>query len=119
MTRIFQGCEAQYTGLLHDAAQHVVIMDVSGHDVFSVVIQPTTGTIATASLRVRYGNNVSGPFADFSTAVTLNTSTRSSGLIGVVGKYIVLDVVTGEGAASYLDVMIDARKSEIPTEISL
>lgn len=119
MTRLFQGCEAQYAGLLHDAGQRLVIVDVRGYDVFSVVIQPTTGTIATASIRVRYGNNVSGPFADFSTAVTLNTATRSSGLVGVTGAYIVLDVVTGEGAASYLDVMIDARKSEIPTEIAL
>jgi len=119
MTTLFQGCEAQYAGLLHDASQHVVIVDLAGYDVFSVVIQPTTGTIATATIKVRYGNNVSGPFTDFSTAITLNTTTRGSGLVGVVGRYIVLDVTTGEGAASYLDVMVNARKSEIPTEVAL
>lgn len=119
MNKLFQGCEAQYTGLLHDASQHVVLVDVSGFDVFSVTIQPTTGTIATAQIKVRYGHSVSGPFTDFSTAVTLNTTTRSSGLLGVVGPYIVLDVTTGEGAASYLDVMVNARKSEIPTEVLL
>lgn len=119
MTQLFQGCEAQYTGLLHDAAQHVVIVNVGGFDVFSVTIQPTTGTIATAAIKVRYGHSVSGPFTDFSTAVTLNTATRSSGLLGVVGPYIVLDVTTGEGAACYLDVMVTARKSDIPTEVAL
>lgn len=119
MTKLFQGCEAQYAGLLHDASQHVVIVNVSGFDVFSVNIQPTTGTIATAQIKVRYGHSVSGPFTDFATAVTLNTTTRASGLLGVVGPYIVLDVTKGEGAASYLDVMVNARKSEIPTEVAL
>lgn len=119
MNRTFQACNAYYSGLLHDAANRAVLVDVEGYDVFTVTVLPTTGTWSSAVLSVRYGNDVSGPFTDFSTAVTLGNSTRGSGLIGVVGKYLAVEVTTPEGGNSYFDVMVNARRSEIPTEVAV
>lgn len=109
----FFGCNAKHAGLLHDAAQALVVVDVEGFDVASVAILPTTGTFATAVVKVRYANDSSGPFVDFGTPVTLSNATRGSGLLGVVGKYLAVEVTTGEGADCFMDVYVNLRRSSI------
>lgn len=113
----FYGCNAKYAGILHDAAQALVVVNVEGFDVASVAILPTTGTFATAVVKVRYANDAGGPFVDFGTTITLSNTTRGSGLLGVVGKYLALDVTTGEGADCFLDVFITPKKSELPVAV--
>jgi hypothetical protein len=56
---------------------------------------------------------------DFDTAITLNSGTTGSGLVGVVGAYIGLIVTTGEAADGLLDVAFNLRRSEIPTEVKV
>lgn len=119
MTRLFTGCSAYYAGILQDAGSNYVVVDVEGMDVFAVTVQPISGTFSTAGISVRYGNSIAGPWNDFSSAIVLNNATRGSGLVGVIGRYIALDVTTGEGAACLVDVAINTRRSDIPTEVAL
>lgn len=117
MTRLFTGCSAYYAGILQDAGSNYVMMDLDGTDVFSVVVQPISGTFATAAIKVRYANDQAGPWADFGTPITLNTTTRGSGLVGVIGRYIALDVTTPEGGSCLVDVAINAKRSELPVAV--
>lgn len=119
MIRTFYRCNLKYAGLLSDAAQVPIVVDVEGFDVASVTLYPTNGTFATAAVAVQWSNASGGPFVDFSTAVPLSNATRGSGLVGVVGKYLVVYVTTGEGSDSYVDVVVVARRSEIPTEVTV
>jgi hypothetical protein len=119
MIQTFNACNVRYAGTLHDAGQRLVVVEAAGFDVFSVVIQHTSGTFATAAVAVRYANAVGGPWVDFDTAITLNSSTTGSGLVGVVGAYIGLIVTTGEAADGLLDVAFNLRRSEIPTEVKV
>jgi hypothetical protein len=115
----FQRCNAYYAGRLYSAASQMVAVNLTGYDVASVSVLPVSGDFSTAAVAVRWAHDLTGPLVDFSTAVTLNTSTRGSGLVGVVAPWLVLDVTTGAAADCFLDVMITARRSEIPTEVTV
>ena len=119
MKTTWQACNARYAGSLHDSSARRVVALVDGYDVFTVTAYPTTGSASTAVLSVQYSNEAGGPWVDFSTAITLGNSTRGSGLVGVVGQYVAVNVTTGEGADSYWDIVISARRSEIPTEVAV
>lgn len=119
MIQTFNACNVRYAGTLHDAGQRLVVVDAAGFDVFSVVVQHTSGTFATAAVAVQYANAPGGPWVDFDTPISLSSGTTGSGLVGVVGAYIGLVVTTGEGADGLLDVAFNLRRSEIPTEVKV
>jgi len=108
----FNGCNLRYAGTLHDAGSRLVVVDASGYDVFSVGTQHTSGTFATAVLKVKWANELGGPWFDFDTAVTI-AANGGSGLVGVVGRYVGLIVTTGEGADGLIDVAVLVRNTAL------
>lgn len=103
-------CNLKTAGLVQSANPlQTGVIDTTGFDSFSVAMVPREGTVATVAVKVRYGNDRAGPFYDFRTALTLSTGTRATGLTAVSGRWIAIEITTGEGSDSYADFGIELR----------
>lgn len=103
-------CNLKTAGILQSANPlQTGVIDCTGFDLFSVAMIPREGTVATVAVKVRWGNERSGPFYDFRTALTLTTSTRATGLTSVAGRFAAIEITTGEGSDSFADFGVHLR----------
>lgn len=106
-------CNTKVAGILVAGNQQPAIFDVGGMDVLSVQLIVIEGTITNTIAKVRWSSSRGGPFTDYSTAITLNSSTRGSGLCAVEAKYAAVEVTTGEGSDLFTDVVLSTRTSDV------
>lgn len=110
-------CNTHFAGILVSGAQQPAIFDLLGMDVLSVQLLLIEGTWTTTVAKVRWSSGRGGPFADYSTAVSLTTSARGSGLLAVEARYAAIEVTTAEGSDVFLDAIVHARAGGISNAV--
>jgi len=116
---IYQRVNIKYAGKAQDAAYRTVIFDATGFDLVSVTAIQSEGAWSTAVLNVRDSNNRTGTFSDYATPVTLTTSAKTSGLLAVRAKFIVIEITTPEGADAWVDISIEARRAGLGITVGI
>ena len=116
---VFRRCNTNKVGWLKDCTDAPVYIDLEGDDVWTCQVYESAGTaITSAVLHLHYSNNIGGPWSDFmDLQLRIDKNTKTAGLVGHVGRYVRLEVVTGEGSDSLLDVFFHTRRSEIASSV--
>ena len=115
----FDRVSIRYAGKAQTAASRTVMVDATGMDVVSVTVEQNQGTWSTAVLNVRDSNSPTGTFSDYDTPVTLTSSAKTSGILAVRARYILIDVTTGEGADAWVDISIEMRRAGIGLAVGI
>lgn len=102
-------------GWLTDADHKPVYIDLGASDVFSCTVAEVAGTALTnAIIHCHYSNSLQGPWVDFQDVqIRIDKNAKTVGLVGQVGKYVRLEVVTVEGTEGFIDVHFNTRSSQI------
>jgi hypothetical protein len=115
----FRRCNTNKVGWLKDCNESPVYIDLNGDDVWTCQVYESAGTALTSAvLHLHYSNNIGGPWSDFQDLqLRIDKNTKTAGLVGQVGRYVRLEVVTGEGSDGFLDVFFYTRRSEIASSV--
>ena len=95
MTKTFRNVGLSQVGLAQDCTYLPCIIDTTGMDVVSVTAVALTAW-ATAVVELKYGDTPEGPFGSYTTAATMTTSDKTTGLQSVIGRYAAIEVTTLE-----------------------
>lgn len=96
----FERCKLDNDGWLTDRNGSPVMLELrSGEDGFTVTVDLFLGSWSSGRLDVQYANELTGPWVNFSSAVQLNSSAQTSGLVAHVGRYVRVDVHTSISGA--------------------
>lgn len=115
----FDRVSIRYAGKAQTAASQTVIVDTTGFQLLSVSVEQNEGAWSTAILNVRDSNSPTGTFSDYATPVTLTASVKSSGLLAVRAKYVLIDITTPEGAAAWVDISIEMRRAGLGLTVGI
>lgn len=115
MYTVFRRCLTNKVGWLKDNEQNNVVIDLNGDDVFSCTVEEIAGTALTAAIiHVHYSNSLQGPWVDFQDVqLRIDKNAKTIGLVGQVGRYVRLEVVTAELTEGTIDVHFNSRSSQI------
>lgn len=119
MTTLFERCQLRYAGIAQDQIGVAVILPTEGNDVVSVTAETRSGTWSTAVVKLRYANARTGPWQDYSTAITIGSSSKTSNAVGVFSQFIALEITTGEGSDLFADFSVTLSRSGIATQAAL
>lgn len=119
MTITFDRCQLRYAGLLQDQNGYAAIIPTEGNDVVSVTADTRVGTWSTAAVKLRYANARTGPWQDYSTPITIGSSSKTSNAAGVFAEFIALEITTGEGSDLLATFSVTLSRSGIATQAAL
>jgi hypothetical protein len=116
---IFRRCNTNKVGWLKDCNDAPVYIDLEGDDVWTCTAYESAGTVLTnAIIHLHYSNDIGGPWVDFADAqIRIDKNSKTAGLVGHVGRYVRLEVATGEGSDSFLDIYFHTRRSDISSTV--
>jgi hypothetical protein len=107
----FRGCNLNQAGWLVDSTSAAVVVDLEDYDLFSCTLELLSGSMSGSQVQLQYSNAITGPWVDFDTAIHLDNTKRTSGLVAHVGSLVRLYVSATPGATAIADVVFHVRGS--------
>lgn len=109
---MFAGVDLVYARVCQDGDTRKVIVDTDGFDAVSASYTHVAGTIGAAVVRLRKANSPNDATgADYSVAVSLNSTTTTTAMQLIESRYVVLETTTATGASCIVNLHVHLRRS--------